>query len=133
MAKLSNLLELTIFSLALELTMDDHFNAPLAKPSKEIRIEALKISGLHGRRDPIEIQIRDNKLILVGVNGIGKTTILNIFYFAFTQQWMNLSRLRFDEVAFRINDLWHHISKTEIEAYLYDAERLRRRNTGNHC
>jgi len=40
-----------------------------------LAIEKFTIRGLHGARD-YDIPIRDNKIVMVGVNGLGKTTVV---------------------------------------------------------
>jgi ABC-type cobalamin/Fe3+-siderophores transport system ATPase subunit len=52
-------------------------------------ITEFAIRGLYGYRD-ITIPIRDNKIVLVGVNGLGKTTIINLLYFFLSRQWYQL-------------------------------------------
>ena len=44
------------------------------------QLERFRITGLHGVRT-VDISITDNKLILVGENGTGKTTIANLICF----------------------------------------------------
>lgn len=61
----------------------------------------IKISGLHGRLN-ISIPVRDNLIILVGANGLGKTTVVNLLYFFLTKQWSRLQQYQFDEISIRI-------------------------------
>jgi recombinational DNA repair ATPase RecF len=42
-------------------------------------ITRLEITGLHGRHN-VDVPIADNCVILVGVNGLGKTTLINVLY-----------------------------------------------------
>lgn len=57
-----------------------------------------EIKGLFGNRD-ISIPINGNSLILVGPNGIGKSSVVNIFYFFISRQWGRLIEYDFEEVA----------------------------------
>ena len=57
-----------------------------------------QIEGLHGRDRTIEIPIRDNRLVLVGENGTGKSTVANLLYYLLTQQWRRIMDYRFAAV-----------------------------------
>lgn len=72
-----------------------------------------RIEGLHGKWD-VDIPIRDNKLILVGVNGLGKTTVVNILYFLITEQWARLSEFEFSSVGLDINGKYYEIARDEL-------------------
>ena len=68
-----------------------------------IALTNFKICGLHGRTN-VDIDIRDDKIILVGVNGLGKTTIINILYFFLTRQWDRLSNYDFESLSLGVGD-----------------------------
>jgi energy-coupling factor transporter ATP-binding protein EcfA2 len=55
------------------------------------------IKGLHGHRD-VRIPIRDGRIVMVGRNGLGKTTVVNIIYLALSQQWNRLLDYNFQEL-----------------------------------
>lgn len=57
-----------------------------------------EINGLFGDRD-VSIPVVNDALILVGPNGIGKSTVTNIFYFFISRQWSRLVEYDFSEVA----------------------------------
>lgn len=59
-----------------------------------ITFKEISIKGLFGESD-VHFPISDNRLILVGYNGIGKSTILNIFYYFISQQWSKLAEQDF--------------------------------------
>ncbi|MBH9537572.1 ATP-binding protein [Novosphingopyxis sp. YJ-S2-01] len=82
----------------------------MQKPSK------FEIKGLFGNRD-ITLPIDRNALILVGPNGIGKSSVTNIFYFFVSRQWSRLAEYDFSEVA-----LW--FGDTEIRAARADITGL---------
>ncbi len=69
----------------------------------DISLRQISIRGLHGRMD-ITIPIKNNKLILVGINGLGKTTILNLLYFILSRQWYRLLEVSFSELIISVND-----------------------------
>jgi predicted ATPase len=50
-----------------------------------------QIDGLHGRKRSIDIPLSDNRLVLIGENGTGKSTVVNLFYHFLTQQWRRVS------------------------------------------
>lgn len=62
-----------------------------------ISVRKLKVVGLHERQD-IEFDFESNISIFMGPNGIGKSTILNIFVYALTKQWQKLAKQSFDRV-----------------------------------
>ena len=63
-----------------------------------IKFTKIEVTGLFGESD-VCIPITDNRVILVGYNGIGKSTILNIFYFFISQQWHKLCDQEFFSVS----------------------------------
>ncbi|MCY1009416.1 hypothetical protein OV079_28410 [Nannocystis pusilla] len=65
-------------------------------------LELFSIESMFNRTD-VEIIPKDNRLILVGENGSGKSTILNILYLFLTAQWKRLAKLPFRSVKARIN------------------------------
>ena len=56
-----------------------------------------RIEGLHNLWT-IDVAIEDNKLVLVGENGTGKTTIANLIYFFLTCQWHRLLSYSFKSI-----------------------------------
>lgn len=56
-----------------------------------------QIIGLFGNRN-IDLPIADDALILVGPNGIGKSSVTNIFYFFVSRQWSRLTEYDFQEI-----------------------------------
>lgn len=67
-----------------------------------LHISNFEVSNLHGCRS-IRLNLRDNKLILVGENGTGKTTIINLLYYFLSRQWSRLSNYKFDYIKAEIN------------------------------
>jgi predicted ATP-binding protein involved in virulence len=67
-----------------------------------INVTNFRVQGLHGHRS-ISIPIRDNKLVLVGENGSGKTTIINLMYYLLSRQWEKLSSYVFESIEITIN------------------------------
>jgi len=79
-------------------------------------ITQFQIEGLHGRNRTIDIPIRDNKLVLVGENGTGKSTVANILYYVLTQQWRRLVDHRFTAIQVRTADSQVKVSHEDVEA-----------------
>src|SRR5690606_7506666 len=57
-----------------------------------------RIDRLHGRRS-FDLRIDGNKLVLVGENGTGKTTVINILYYFLSRQWPRLAQYEFEKVT----------------------------------
>jgi len=76
-------------------------------------LQRFRIEGLHGTRT-IDIPITDNKLILVGENGAGKSTVANFIYFFLTRQWWRMWQYQFDSLSVVMNNREFNITKTEI-------------------
>lgn len=66
------------------------------------KLTRFKIVNLHGLRT-IDVRINENRLILVGENGTGKSTVAYIIYYFLTKQWGRLSDFQFDEILADIN------------------------------
>lgn len=60
------------------------------------------IEGLHNHRT-IDIPIVDNKIVLVGENGTGKSTVVNLLYFFLTRQWERMLRYTFRSISLTID------------------------------
>lgn len=80
------------------------------------------VFGLHGKFD-IDIPIYDNRLILVGVNGLGKTTVVNLIYFLLTTQWGRLLDTDFTSMVVELNQQTIEISRKDIQSKVNLAER----------
>jgi len=77
-----------------------------------------QIEGLHGRNRMIDIPIRDNRLVLVGENGTGKSTVANLLYYVLTQQWRRVNEYRFSSIRVRSSDATVQITHEDIEALI---------------
>ena len=81
------------------------------------------VYGLHGKFD-IDIPIYDNRLILVGVNGLGKTTVVNLIYFLLTTQWARLLETEFLSIAICVNERDIEVSRQDIQSKSNLSERV---------
>ena len=61
-----------------------------------------RIEALHNRHT-IDVPITDNKLVLIGENGTGKSTVTNFIYFFLTRQWHRMLPYEFKRVVATIN------------------------------
>jgi len=85
------------------------------------RISKFTIKKLHGYKT-VDLQLIDNKLILVGENGAGKTTILNLFYYLLSGQWSAMAKYSFDEIIVSVGDQQHRIRYSEIQKSFQDLD-----------
>ncbi|MCW2259612.1 MULTISPECIES: AAA family ATPase [Sphingobacterium] len=83
------------------------------------RISRFKITKLFGYQD-VDIDFNDRYKILIGENGLGKTTILNALYFLLDKKFRKLNNLKFEsielifsnksKISFTKNDLNFYIN-----------------------
>jgi predicted ATPase len=81
------------------------------------RLTNFCIYGLHGDMD-VEISLKDNRLVIVAENGMGKTTIVNIIYYTLSRQWLKLTEYAFERISFNINDNTFTIECDELNAFV---------------
>ncbi|MEI8210424.1 MAG: AAA family ATPase [Methylococcales bacterium] len=60
------------------------------------QISRFEIKKLHGVNN-LDLKLKENTLILVGENGAGKTTVLNIFYYLLSGQWSSMAKINYKE------------------------------------
>ena len=73
-----------------------------------MNLNLFEIKKLHGFRD-YRLEFKDNMLILVGENGIGKTTVLRILYYFLSGQWESLAKFNFHELRLVIDNKEHKL------------------------
>lgn len=83
-----------------------------------------RIFGLHGRRN-LDVPIVDNKLILVGENGTGKSTFANLVYYFLTRQWSRARSFGFDMIQAELNGAEITVTADMLQQHL---EHLTRAN-----
>lgn len=81
-----------------------------------INLTSFSIDELHGQRS-VRIPIKDNKLVLVGENGSGKTTVINLIYYFLSRQWEKLASYNFKSLSATINDEEFTVSHDSLVAY----------------
>lgn len=83
------------------------------------------VEGLHGYKN-FSIKFKDNRLVLVGENGSGKTSVLRIFYYFLTCNWAELIKFKFKKVVLKINEEYYEISHSDIEQNIYTNDKILR-------
>ena len=79
------------------------------------QLKKFSIKGLHYYQDfDIDFDLRAN--VLVGENGIGKTTILSSLYYLLTQEWYSLLTNAFEYIRLDFDNRVVEFSHAELEA-----------------
>lgn len=78
------------------------------------QLSRFKIEGLHNART-IDLRIKNNTLILVGENGTGKSTVVNLIYFFLTAQWNRTLETLFKSVSAEIDGKQHFFGREDIK------------------
>jgi energy-coupling factor transporter ATP-binding protein EcfA2 len=80
-------------------------------------LQRFRVEGLHGSSGVLDVQIHDDTLVLIGENGTGKSTLVNLIYFFITAQWSRLAEYRFTRLAAVIGDEEYSVTPEMIEQY----------------
>lgn len=80
-------------------------------------ITRLEIKKLHGSKN-IDLKLVDNTLILVGENGAGKSTVLQLFYYLLSGQWGSMAKYQFESVSMTIEKKKYTLKYSDIEKSL---------------
>ena len=87
-----------------------------------------QITSLH-HLNTVTVEIDDDKLILVGENGTGKSTVVNLIYFFLTRQWDRMLDYKFHSIKATIHSKDYDISREELaENFERFSLKLRRSN-----
>jgi predicted ATPase len=73
----------------------------------------------------MSVSFENNRLVLVGENGTGKSTFILMLYYLLSKQWEKLEGIQFYDVKINLNDKTFSISKEEI---IESNNFLKRRN-----
>ncbi|MFY1865508.1 AAA family ATPase [Achromobacter xylosoxidans] len=65
-------------------------------------IENIRIDGLWGRAEPLKIAFNDDYNFLIGQNGTGKTTVINLLAAALTADFERLDRVHYDRIQIKL-------------------------------
>jgi len=80
-------------------------------------ITRFEIKKLHGNKN-IDLNLVDNMLILVGENGVGKSTVLQLFYYLLSGQWSSMAKYQFESVCLTIENKKYKVQYADIEKSL---------------
>jgi predicted ATPase len=89
-----------------------------------IDIKNFSVSGLFGHFS-VSVPFENNRLVLVGENGTGKSTFILMLYYLLSKQWEKLEGIQFYELKINLNSRSFCISKEEI---MESNNFLKRRN-----
>lgn len=78
-----------------------------------MQLSSFKINGVFGSKD-VEIKFINNAAIIVGPNGIGKSTVANIFYYFISHQWKRLLEFEFETIILQFDQTKKTIQRNEI-------------------
>jgi len=66
----------------------------------------------------MDVHIQDNTLILVGENGTGKSTFVNLIYYFLTRQWNRLREYRFHEIVAVLDKTELNVTPERLEEFV---------------
>ena len=92
----------------------------------EMKLTSFKINALHSRLD-YALKFLENRLILVGENGAGKTTVLRILFLFLSSQWSGLSKYDFKSISVTLNGKAITVSKSNLIKNIPDIDRILKR------
>lgn len=91
-------------------------------------LKRFKINKLFGFRN-VNIPFENDIKILIGENGLGKTTVLNCLYYVLSQKYHKLFEIDFERLELAFNDGNKiQFTKRELETYLRFQDRKERRH-----
>lgn len=93
-----------------------------------MNLKSFKINKLYGYRD-VHIDFDSSVKILIGENGLGKTTVLNIIYYTLSKNFEKLDKINFHSIEIHFaNKKKIHFTKDILQKHLL----IDRENTGSH-
>ena len=81
-----------------------------------MNIEFFEITGLFGKID-YQLRFDDNRLILIGENGAGKSTIMKIFYYVLSTNFTKLMTYNFVSIRLSIDNNIFEFSRNELAPF----------------
>ncbi|MCB9033268.1 MAG: AAA family ATPase [Chitinophagales bacterium] len=83
-------------------------------------IKSFTVLGLFGTND-VTIPFKDGIKILIGENGLGKTQVLNLFYYTLERNFFRLGEFNFDKILVELEKETIQISKSQIDELVKEA------------
>ena len=81
---------------------------------KDSYIKSFRVEGLFGTNN-VNISFDENKKILIGENGLGKTQVLNLLYYTLTRNFLRLNDFNFEKLVIVFEKDEIEIRKDEIK------------------
>jgi hypothetical protein len=81
------------------------------------QISYFEVRKLHGYKN-YKLRFNNNQLILIGKNGVGKTSVLRTFFYTFSCKWKKLANMDFEKIKFEVNKTTYEFSKSDVDKYL---------------
>jgi predicted ATPase len=78
------------------------------------QITRFQVIGLHGRRN-FDLRFKDNSLILVGENGTGKSTILQLLFYLLSGQLTAMLKYEFESLKITINNKSQTLNYSDLD------------------
>jgi predicted ATPase len=82
------------------------------------------VEGLYGSRT-IDVHLEDSRLVLVGENGTGKSTFVNLIYYFLTKQWIRFRSFTFKRVVAEFAHDTLVLTPEVLEEYFEARQHLR--------
>ncbi|MGY3966967.1 AAA family ATPase [Aeromonas enteropelogenes] len=82
---------------------------------KTSTINYVKIEKLYGHKS-FNVELIDNQLIIVGENGLGKSTVINILFYTLTSQWQKLLKYQFHKIEVGVNGKSYSFTMDDINS-----------------
>lgn len=79
-------------------------------------LQEFKITKLFGYKN-VHLKFNNDKLILMGENGTGKTSILNALYFTLTRKWEKLLKINFETIYLKVDNKEFSFSKEALNSF----------------
>lgn len=83
-------------------------------------IKSFTVIGLFGTNN-VTIPFKDGVKILIGENGLGKTQVLNLFYYTLERNFFRLGEFNFEKIILEFHTEKVEISKSQIELLVKEA------------
>src|SRR6266567_9273419 len=87
------------------------------------QLTRFQVIGLHGSLT-MDVRLEDNKLVLVGENGTGKSTFVNLIYYFLTKQWNRLHEYKFSRLQAHFGDQELVLTPEHLEQHVATRQQL---------